>query len=1533
MLLKLRVGQALVFLLAALPFAAQGQPSVPQNLAATQGDGTVTLTWADPSDATITGYSYRYATSESTFTGSTPPAWTAIAGSGATTTDVIVPNLTNGLRYHFQLRAANGDGDGAAAQTTLQLIASPSAAVTINDVAVRSRLEASLGKEVGAVITRLEMTKLTSFHATNAGVTDLTGLEHAINLTILHLEDNAISDISALGSLTSLEDLWLENNAISDISPLGTLTSLSLLYMDGNRVSDVSPLGTLTSLRYLYLGDNALSDVSALGSLTSLRHLHLHANSISDVSALGTLTSLVRLYLGGNSISDVSALASLTSLKQLGLNGNSISDISALETLTSLYQLALNDNSVSDISALSALNSMQFLGLKNNSVSDVSALQSHTQMVALNLSSNTISNISALANLTGMEALLLNNNQISDISPLATCTGLENLSLGWNSISDISVLANFQRLDTLRLNNNSISDISALSSLPSWSLSILHLDGNSISDVSALGSMRLLRTLTLANNTVSNISSLLSIGPLAEVSLDGNPLGARAIDVHIPELKRKGVRVSFNYSPVPTDFTASVLGDGTGAVLRWTSAAVSRYQLRWGASVDFLIGRADISGTATSHQVNGLANGISYVFELRGLDSDGQPGPVARAHATMAARPSAAVQFQDSVLAAGVAAALGKAAGETLNEGELATITELDVSAGGPAPSSSPSFAPKAARKRSGGGAVTDLSGVERLVNLRRLNLDHNAVNSLAPLLELNHLEWLSVRGQALTSDSAFVHIPALVDRGVEVLFDEPVAADLGDVALAEGMARALGKPAGALLTEADLLLVRELNIGGAGVRDLSGIEKVVKLERLTASGNQLRSLAPLTALPALEWLDLSDNGLTDVSDLSGLTGLRTLFLGGNALSDVSALASLTRLRALTLSDNQVRDLSALSGLVALEELWLAGNGLADLRPLRSLASLRHLHLGGNRVADVSPLGGLRELRKLWLNDNELTSLAPLRGLRSLAWLDAARNRIATVQLRMAALTRLRLDDNRIADLAALAGHTGLGEGDMVGLRRNPLSATAIEVHLPELRGRGVAVSAGHALPLFPAADDPSGRVGFVRVLNRTNAAGEVLVSAVDDSGVRWGPVRLALGAGAAAHFNSWDLQSGNAAKGLPQGLGASTTAGDLRLELLSALDIDALAYIRTPDGFLTSVHDMLPRTLDSRALRAATFNPGRNRAQRSQLRLTNPGGVDDPVSVWGVDDVGSGRLARGLVVPAGATRTVDATGLERSRHEGIMGLGRGTGKWRLAVNARWPVEGANLLVSPTGHVANLSTAPKADASGVWRVPLFPAAHGAAKRHGFVRVVNHSRRPGEVRVLATDDGARRVETTVALDAAETVHLNSADLERGNAAKGMSVGVGAPTRGDWRLSLASDLDIEVASFVRHDDGFLTSMHDLAPWSEANSAAQVVFFNPGSNFRQESLLRLFNDGDARAQVAIAGVDDAGEAGGMVRVSVPAGEALTLSAAELEAGGPAFQGALGDGDGKWRLTVTSDEPIGVMSLLEGAAGHLTNLSSGGS
>ena len=100
-----------------------------------------------------------------------------------------------------------------------------------------------------------------------------------------------------------------------------------------------------------------------------------------------------------------------------------------------------------------------------------------------------------------------------------------------------------------------------------------------------------------------------------------------------------------------------------------------------------------------------------------------------------------------------------------------------------------------------------------------------------------------------------------------------------------------------------------------------------------------------------------------------------------------------------------------------------------------------------------------------------------------------------------------------------------------------------------------------------------------------------------------------------------------------------------------------------------------------------------------------------------------------------------------------------------------------------------------------------------------MRVINHSAEAGEATVAAIDDGGMRgraVVLTLAGDA--TAHFNSDDLEADNADKGLPDGVGTPGEGDWRLELASELDIEVLSYIRTEDRFLTAMHDVAPMAD-------------------------------------------------------------------------------------------------------------------
>jgi len=218
-----------------------------------------------------------------------------------------------------------------------------------------------------------------------------------------------------------------------------------------------------------------------------------------------------------------------------------------------------------------------------------------------------------------------------------------------------------------------------------------------------------------------------------------------------------------------------------------------------------------------------------------------------------------------------------------------------------------------------------------------------------------------------------------------------------------------------------------------------------------------------------------------------------------------------------------------------------------------------------------------------------------------------------------------------------------------------------------------------HAIPFVPSAD--SVQQGFVRIINQSGGAGTVRIYAIDDTGERFGPVELSVEGDAVAHINSQDLERGAPDKDLSAGVGDGE--GHWRLELHTNLDIAPSAYIRTPDGFLTSVHGVVEAEESFHFV--SIFNPARNQNQRSLLRIVNPGSSPVQITITGRDDAGRAEDAPFRIdIGAGASRMVDAVQIERE-------FMPGKGKWRLFVHSPGEVWVMNLMQTPTGHLSNLS--------------------------------------------------------------------------------------------------------------------------------------------------------------------------------------------------------------------------------------------------
>ena len=1371
--------------------------------------------------------------------------------------------------------------------------------VAIPDRILRGAITYALGKAGSDPITRSDIAGLTALYHYYGGISDLTGLESAVNLEELELEGAAvancptgeyvydwvpdlaplsglskltylrinsycINDIGPLQGLTGLEVLHLAYNSITDIGPLSGLAALSELYLEENSITDIEPLSGLTGLYELYLIDNLITDIGPLRGLRGLGYLNLSRNSISNIGPLSGLTNLSSLGLSRNTISNIDALASLTNLSGLSLNDNSISNIDALAGLTNLYSLILDDNSISDIGPLSAMTLLGRLDLSDNSISDVGALAGLTELESLWLSNNTISDIGALSALSEASAMPFGNvsvidlsdNSISEVGPLSGAR-ISRLNLSRNAISDLSSLTGLL-VSELDLSENSISNLGSLSDVSVGHEGRLDLSDNSISNIEALSGMTDLSNLDLSNNSISNIDSL----------------------SEMVKNFRSWCTQTFKFLDLSALPNSLDLSNNSISDIEPLSGMIGACLLDLSGNVIADIG--GLSGLERVGELNASGNAITDVGALSGVSSAQSLN--LSDNSIVDLDPLSNIGVGDLDLSGNSITSLDALSEMRIRYLNLTDNAISDISA--------LSGLEPLERLDLAGNSINDIGPLSGMTNIRSLDLSRNSINDIGPLSGMTGLNWLVLYGNEITDVSPLVEnpgirssrdfvwlgcchpdthfeyrvqtdtglsnplsdtsiandLPALTGRGVRVYFSSD---DFIEVVIPDEQLRTAARVAGAFgfgtrIVGADMARVTRMDASNWGIVDLTGLEYAT----------------------ALEWLDLSDNEISDIGPLAGLTRLAWLDLSGNSGSSPGAAARPGNARTLSMKTASVlMDLEPLSELVDLEWLDLSDNGLSDITPLASLVNLTYLNLEGNAITDLAPIAGLPNLKEL-----------------------------------------------------RLAG--------------NPLSDESIGVHLAALEAAGVAVYVAnqpkvrHVVSLFPASGDASGRQGFLRVINHSYTAGEASVATIDDTESVYDPITLTIGAKWTVHFNSDDLEMGNSSKGLSGGTGPGQ--GDWRLELTSDLDIDVLSYIRTTDGFLTSMHDVAP--VSENTHRVVIFNPGSNMDQVSSLRLINPGDEEAQVTIRGIDDAGEspgGDVE--LSVAAGAARTVTAAELESGAEDLQGALGDGTGKWSLTVESEQPLIVMSLLESPTGHLTNLSTLAAAADGGPHLVHLFPAAGDASGRQGFVRVINHSDTAGEVSVAAVNDTEWVYDpVTLTIGAKRTVHFNSDDLEMGNSSKGLSGGTGSG-QGDWRLELTSDLDIDVLSYIRTTDGFLTSMHDVAPVSE--NTYRVVIFNPGSNMDQVSSLRLINPGDEEAQVRIRGIDDAGESpGGDVELSVAAGAARTVTAAALESGADGLQGALGDGAGKWSLTVKSVQPLIVMSLLESPTGHLTNVSTEG-
>ena len=291
-----------------------------------------------------------------------------------------------------------------------------------------------------------------------------------------------------------------------------------------------------------------------------------------------------------------------------------------------------------------------------------------------------------------------------------------------------------------------------------------------------------------------------------------------------------------------------------------------------------------------------------------------------------------------------------------------------------------------------------------------------------------------------MQSNRLFLAIAILLIFFYFSLVFNPVSAvaqveDIPDPNLRAKIEEALGKGAGDIITVADMETLTELNAPLIGITDLTGIELAANLTTLNLSFNDIADLSPISALTSLRELFFIDSHASDVSPFVNLTNLKILELGGaHDISDISPLAGLTNLKSLS--------------------VWRLGKrgDLSDISVVANFPHLTYLNLGHHQIADISVLAGLTDL------------------------------------------TQLYIGGNNISDISALVANTGLGSGDTVDVRNNPLNATSFHTHIPALQSRGVTIEFDAAVLQKVNLPDPNLRAKIEEAIGK--GAGDTITVA-----------------------------------------------------------------------------------------------------------------------------------------------------------------------------------------------------------------------------------------------------------------------------------------------------------------------------------------------------------------------------------------------------------------------------------------------------
>ena len=393
-----------------------------------------------------------------------------------------------------------------------------------------------------------------------------------------------------------------------------------------------------------------------------------------------------------------------------------------------------------------------------------------------------ISDLTGLEHAAQLEILILYwNQQISDLSPISGLKRLRELHLGANQIRDISPIAGLTQLEKLALYGNQISDISPLAGLKR--LRELHLSTNQISDISPLAGLKRLRELHLSTNQISDISPITGLKQLRWLFLGANQIR--------------------DISPI-------------AGLTQLETLYISNNQIR---GVNPLAGLVNLKKLVIAGNPVRDASLLANLTKLVEVDIE------------IPHQVRAGGVISDRHLASAVRAALRLTNIQPITKERMQGLRRLLITENYKVSSLAgleyATYLEELVFNRTQIGG--DLSPLENLTQLKRLDLGYSQISDISPLANLTNLTYLNLQSNQISDISPLAN-----------------------------------------LTQLEFLWLVHNRIS-----DISPLANLRRLTRLGLYNNRIRGVSPLAGLVNLEELFIGNNPIEDASPLAVLPKLR----------------------------------------------------------------------------------------------------------------------------------------------------------------------------------------------------------------------------------------------------------------------------------------------------------------------------------------------------------------------------------------------------------------------------------------------------------------------------------------------------------------------------------------------------------------------------------------------------------------------------------------------------------------------------------